>query len=206
MSPSNPHLFPTTRRTVLSRVRRQDPTGWEDFCQAYTGPALRLLSHLGLSKEDAQDTWQEILYRAQSDTLWGYDADRGRFRPFLVRCLRNLCRDQQRRHGAQKRGAHLTESADAPREPGDRHGPSRWEELAAEELDHARQRRRAIAHALFELLGGYPDAAEREMYEAWLSGHTDKEIAASRKLTPAQVAYVRQKLDDYLAKRWSNEL
>lgn len=77
----------------------------EQLCSAYWYPLYAYLRRSGKSVEDAQDLTQGFFAQLLSGArLSALDADRGSFRSFLLRSLKNYMISEWRRENARKRG------------------------------------------------------------------------------------------------------
>jgi RNA polymerase sigma-70 factor (ECF subfamily) len=78
-----------------------------DLCGAYWPPLYSYLRRRGYSAEDAQDLTQSYFSRLlEKGFLDHADAQRGRFRSFLLTSLKNFVANEWHREHAQKRGGH----------------------------------------------------------------------------------------------------
>jgi RNA polymerase sigma-70 factor (ECF subfamily) len=80
----------------------------EDLCRVYWYPLYASIRREGCSAADAEDLTQEFLARllARGD-LGRVDPAKGRFRSFLLACLRHFLSDQRDRARALKRGGGM---------------------------------------------------------------------------------------------------
>lgn len=193
--------FPTTRPSMLAKMRQGDDAAWIEFDAAYTRPALGFLSgHLGMSVEDTEDLWQEVLLKLYRN-LSKYDAAKGRFRSFLLQAAIWMFRDRMRGDRAMKRDRRLTESLDAPESPGDPVGPTRIETWIDEDARRAAASLESLWGRIEELLRNYPHDAERRVYVDWLQdggGSTEEAFARARGLKTHQFRYLRSKVEEFL--------
>ena len=83
---------PTTRPSLLLRLRdRQDHEAWLEFVALYEPVAYRLLRRHGLQDADARELVQDLfLAVSRSIDRWEADRERGSFRGWLRRVIRNL--------------------------------------------------------------------------------------------------------------------
>jgi RNA polymerase sigma-70 factor (ECF subfamily) len=111
--PSNPTFFATTRWTLIRDAARGGDTAAVDALGAlfltYWPPLYRYARRQGKSAPDAealvQGFFAELL---QQDGLRLADRDRGRFRMFLLGCLKNHMAGEWQREHRQKRGGFAT--------------------------------------------------------------------------------------------------
>jgi RNA polymerase sigma factor (sigma-70 family) len=86
---------PTTQASLLVRLGdAADAPAWGQFVDLYAPPVFACARRHGLQDADAADVTQDVL-RAVHGAFrrGGYDADRGRFRPWLFTVVRNKLRD-----------------------------------------------------------------------------------------------------------------
>lgn len=75
------------------------------LCDAYRGPLIKWLLARGLKPHDAEDIVQGLFMRLlRRDFLVDVSKEKGRFRTFLLTCLRNYINDLHGRGAAAKRG------------------------------------------------------------------------------------------------------
>lgn len=81
----------------------------ETLCRLYWPPLYAFALRRGASVADAQDLTQEFFtYLLQSDFLGNADADRGRFRTFLLTVFERFAASEWRKESAAKRGGGVT--------------------------------------------------------------------------------------------------
>jgi len=165
--------FPTTR---WSRVRAAGDSAangrdaFADLCSDYWPPVFAYLRRRGFSESDAQDLTQGFfLHLLERRTARRADAQRGKFRSFLLGALRNYVANEAEHAGRQKRGGDREIfSLDDPRcgfaEPACESDADRlFEENWAQEVMHraltrlrekfAAENRAELFHALEGFLG-----------------------------------------------------
>ncbi len=101
--------FPTTRwtliRQAISTPTPESRQALESLCQQYAGPVLAFVRHRVSSVEKAEDVAQGFFaHLLESELLDRADAERGRFRTFLLHALRGYMADVHDFETAQKRG------------------------------------------------------------------------------------------------------
>jgi len=102
--------FAKTRWTVvLAAGRRATPQAemaLEELCRTYWYPLYAHVRRLGHSKEDAEDLTQSFFARfLQKNYLEKLDAERGKFRAFLLASLKHFLANEWDRASRQKRGS-----------------------------------------------------------------------------------------------------
>lgn len=81
----------------------------EDLCRRYWYPLYAWLRRDGLEHEDAQDAVQQFLLELiEYRRLDSADPQRGRFRTFLLTCLKNFAHNRRRAELALKRGGGVS--------------------------------------------------------------------------------------------------
>jgi RNA polymerase sigma-70 factor (ECF subfamily) len=171
--PIDSTLFPTTR---WSRVRAAGESvadgrdAFEELCRDYWKPLFAYLHRRGFSQSDAEDLTQGFfLHLLEHHTTRRAEAERGRFRSFLLGALKNYLANEAERAGRQKRGGDCEIfSLDDPRlafpEPSCESEAKRLyeESWAQEAMHHALERLRAKFAGrteLFDALEGFLDGA-----------------------------------------------
>jgi RNA polymerase sigma factor (sigma-70 family) len=77
----------------------------ENLCRTYWFPLYAFARRQGNSPQDAEDLTQEFFSKLlEKNSLARADPDRGKFRTFLLRSLRNFLINEWKRVGRIKRG------------------------------------------------------------------------------------------------------
>jgi len=102
--------FAATRWTLV--LAAGEATGQaaalEELCQAYWQPIYAYIRHCGHPTAEAEDLTQGFFARLiEHSDLSAADPSRGRFRAFLMVCLRNFMANQHDREMAVKRGGRI---------------------------------------------------------------------------------------------------
>jgi RNA polymerase sigma-70 factor (ECF subfamily) len=116
--PSNPtttapgDIFATTHWTVvLAAGRRADPqaeNALEELCLTYWFPLYAYIRRRGHTKEDAEDLTQAFFVRfLEKNYLTTLSSERGRFRAFLLACLKHFLANEMDKAQTQRRGGGL---------------------------------------------------------------------------------------------------
>lgn len=108
-APKAEDVFVTTRWTVvLSAGRKSSPQSDRalgELCQMYWFPLYAYVRRRGYSKEDAEDLTQAFFERfLGKNYLEGLNAERGKFRAFLLASLKHFLANEWDRSQRQKRG------------------------------------------------------------------------------------------------------
>jgi RNA polymerase sigma-70 factor (ECF subfamily) len=104
--------FTTTHWSVVLAAGHSSVPGaqeaLEKLCHTYWFPLYAFARRQGNSPEDAQDLTQEFFSRLlEKNYLAKADPDRGKFRTFLLRSLKNFLVNEWKRAGRLKRGGDL---------------------------------------------------------------------------------------------------
>ncbi len=102
-------VFPATRWTLITTAAQQDSAAAEEalneLCRAYWYPLYAFVRHQGHSPDEAQDLTQEFFTRfLEKRYIAAADPARGRFRSFVLSCMKHFLCDAHDRSRAQKRG------------------------------------------------------------------------------------------------------
>jgi RNA polymerase sigma-70 factor (ECF subfamily) len=106
---SQPALFVTTRWTIIQAAGCEDSPvaarALEELCRTYWYPLYAFVRRQGFIKEDAEDLVQSFFLRIlDKKYLQGVSSDKGKFRSFLLACLKHFLANEWDRAGRQKRG------------------------------------------------------------------------------------------------------
>jgi len=119
-NPSHPtaheDIFATTHWTVVLAAGRQATPeagrALEELCRTYWFPLYAYIRRRGYAKADAEDLTQAFFARLLAkNALAHLDAEKGRFRAFLLAAVKHFLANERDRARAQKRGggaAHLS--------------------------------------------------------------------------------------------------
>lgn len=108
-----PREFHTTRWSLISRMRAADDvadsqTALGELCQRSWFPIYAFVRRTGMSAADAEDTTQGFFqYLLTHELMAQARRDRGRFRSYLLGCLKHFLGNQWQKQQAQRRGGHL---------------------------------------------------------------------------------------------------
>lgn len=121
---------PITRPSLLLRLRDVEDSGaWREFVQLYTPLVFVHCTRHGLQEADAADVAQEVMrVAAQAMPEFQYDAQRGRFRGWLLQTARHrLHKFFASQHRAPQPVSETTIERLLEQEPGAEE-QARWEE------------------------------------------------------------------------------
>jgi RNA polymerase sigma factor (sigma-70 family) len=104
-------LFATTHWSVVLAAGQSADTeasaALERLCRTYWYPLYAYVRRRGFSHEDAQDLTQAFFaHLLRKDFLDGVGPEKGRFRSFLLACLKHFLVDEWKRAGTAKRGGN----------------------------------------------------------------------------------------------------
>jgi len=191
--------FHTTHWTVVLAAREKDGTvareALASLCSTYWYPLYAFIRRTGVAPHDAEDLTQEFLCRfVERQALGGVHPEAGKFRSFLLACLKNFLANERERARAQRRGGGRPliplDSADAQArfaaEPADPRTPEalferRWAFAVLERTMTELRREYFVSGKgnLFEALKGFLPGGE--------AGSTRAEVAAERGVSPGAV-------------------
>lgn len=108
MFASRDGAFPATRWSIVlgAGVTCQDRNqALETLCRSYWYPLYAYLRRTGKSEEDAKDLTQGFFVRfLNREDFKRADQEKGRFRSYLLKSLKNYVANEYRKENAQKRG------------------------------------------------------------------------------------------------------
>ena len=104
--------FEPTRWTIILRARQDGAPGaaeaLENFARTYWPPIYRFIRWQGYKRDDAHDLTQGFYAHFLEKQLLNAVGERtGRFRNYLLTCLKHFLSDERDRAQALKRGGHL---------------------------------------------------------------------------------------------------
>ena len=102
-------LFATTHWSVVLATANQDSAqagaALEQLCRTYWYPLYCYVRRCGYGREDAQDLTQAFFaHLLRKDFLSGVGPEKGRFRAFLLACLKHFLTDEWEKARTVKRG------------------------------------------------------------------------------------------------------
>jgi RNA polymerase sigma-70 factor (ECF subfamily) len=105
--------FLTTQWSVILAAGSPEspdaPAALAALCQAYWFPLYSFVRRQGFDADRAEDLTQEFFARlVEKDFLKSVDRDKGKFRSFLLACLRHFLANERDRPRTQKRGSGRT--------------------------------------------------------------------------------------------------
>src|SRR5205814_5908950 len=108
-SPATSRGFHTTHWTIILAAREKDGTvareALASLCSTYWYPLYAFTRRQGSSPHEAEDLTQEFFFRfLQRHALGSVQPAAGKFRSFLLVCLKNFLANERERAHAQRRG------------------------------------------------------------------------------------------------------
>jgi RNA polymerase sigma factor (sigma-70 family) len=105
--------FEPTQWTIILKAGDENAPGAQDalekFAQIYWSPLYRFIRYEGYTRHDAQDLTQAFYHHFLEKRLIQHVKEkRGKFRSFLLTCLKHFLSDQRDRDAALKRGRGKT--------------------------------------------------------------------------------------------------
>ncbi len=180
--------LPSTRTSLLTRLRDPaDQAAWRDFEHRYRELMVRYCQTRGLQRADAEDVVQALLAGlARSLPKFDYDPARGRFRGYLLQCVRNgLAKWKSCPEHLNRRLG----STEAPKIADD--GPTPDEAEAWEQEWIAHHYRMAL-----ETVRRTLEPRDVDIFDRSIAGAKAAELAAELGMTPDAVHKVRQRVRD----------
>ena len=183
----------TTQPSLLLRLcNATDHAAWDEFDRTYGEMIVRYASQRGMQRSDAEDVRQLVLMSiSRVMKHFRYAPERGKFRHYLGRVVRNAIIQYARRPTARHEVALSDEHL----------------EWAASELsvdaadDDAAWESEWIRHHLrmaMEVVKRSTDPRHVEVLELFLAGKTAAEIAEATGMTAAAVNKIKQRMRDRL--------
>jgi RNA polymerase sigma factor (sigma-70 family) len=144
-------MTPTTRSSLLERLRRDDAGAWQEFSDFYRPFLTRLAQRLGVAGHDVEEAVQAVVvdfYGVHKE--FAYDRNKGRFRAYLQKMLFNRLRKMRRQ--AQRAGT----AAERLPERGEEAWQRRWDEeyrdhVFRQALVRVRQEVEPLTYQAFQL-------------------------------------------------------
>ena len=190
--------FHTTHWTVVLAAREKDGTvareALANLCSAYWYPLYAFIRRQGSSPHEAEDLTQEFFFRfLERHSLGSVQPALGKFRSFLLACLKNFLANERERANAQCRGGGQPlvplDSGDAETryslEPADRRTPEavferRWAFAVLERTMHDLRQEYSTGEKreLFEELQGFLPGGQGSVSRAELAAKRGVSVGA----------------------------
>ena|SRR5438477_1765082 len=168
--PAKAESFSTTHWSVVLAAG-QDLTplsqaAVERLCSTYWYPLYAYVRRLGYDVEDAEDLTQGFFARLlEKNYVAQADRQKGRFRSFLLACLRHFVADQQDCARALKRGGRCTFIPLETQSAEDRYRQEPIDEMSAEKIFERRWALTLLELAETRLRQEYVAAVKTRLYE-----------------------------------------
>src|SRR5258708_249384 len=111
---TGPSMFHTTHWTVVMAARQEDDgkvaqEALASLCSTYWYPLYAFIRRQGSSPHEAEDLTQEFFFRfLERHGLANVKPAAGKFRSFLLACLKHFLANERERARAQRRGGGQT--------------------------------------------------------------------------------------------------
>lgn len=177
--------FPTTHWSVVLDAGHHSspdaPTALERLCRAYWYPLYAYLRRCGHSEQDAQDLVQSF-FASLIERNWVDAADpaKGRFRSFLLICLKRFVSTRKQRENAQKRGGMNVVISLDDEDAARRYAMERVEDLAPEMVFDRRWALTLLEKAWDELRVECEATGKRALFDQLRSVQADETQQASQ--------------------------
>jgi RNA polymerase sigma factor (sigma-70 family) len=147
------------------------------LCEAYWYPVYAFLRRRGFERDRAKDLTQELfLQLIEKRSFEVADKERGRFRSFLLACLRHLLSHEYKREHAVKRGGEYTFVPLDEVMAESRYGDEPADDLSPEKLFERRWALTLLDQAMEDLKNEYVESGRSEQFEAlhpFITGASD---------------------------------
>ena len=168
--PAKAEVFSTTHWSVVLAagqcLRPDAKAAVERLCCTYWYPLYAYIRRLGYDVADAEDLTQSFFARLlEKNYLAQVDRQKGRFRSFLLACLRHFLSDQQDHAKAVKRGGRCTFIPLETQSAEERHRQEPMDEMTAEKIFERRWALTLLAFAEDRLRQEYEAAGKAPLYE-----------------------------------------
>src|SRR5439155_16945951 len=162
--------FTTTHWSVVLLAGQADSPqageALEKLCRTYWYPLYVYVRRQGKSPEDAQDLTQDFFSRLLEKNYFAKaDPERGRFRTFLLRSMKNFLVNEWKRAGRLKRGGDLTFLSFDANVAEDRYAAEPANESNPDAVYEQRWAVTLIEHVLATLRRDYSAADKARLFE-----------------------------------------
>ena len=181
---NEPHA---TRRSLIVKLRdAADEAAWTEFVTLYEPLVYRLARCKGLQDADARDLCQDV-FRAVSQSIEGWDPDRGSFRGWLSRIARNLLINFLTRSPNRTRGSGATSVQDLLE---DQPVPDPW----ATAFFEAEYQKRLFQWAAELVKDEFAPATWNAFWQTAVEGHSPRDAAAVLGISVGAVYIARSRV------------
>src|SRR5437762_5780881 len=169
-APTSAMGFHTTHWTLILEARdQQGPTAGaalESLCGTYWYPLYAFIRRQGASPHEAEDLTQEFFHRfLERNGLASVQPSAGKFRSFLLACLKNFLANERERAHAQRRGGGQPL---VPLDAGDaetRYSLEPADSRTPEEVFERRWAFAVLGRTMHDLRQEYSTGEKRELFE-----------------------------------------
>ena len=177
--------FESTHPSLLSRVRDPANAGaWREFESRYGSLILGYCRRLGLQLTDAEDVRQVVMTDlSKALPKFEFEPQRGKFRTYLYRVVRNAVSKHFRRHATSDQALDSTVLAKTPGE-NESDTDEKWEQVWI--LHHYRM--------AMEVLRTTYDAKSLQVFDQLVAGRAIGDIAGGFDMTPEAVRKIKQRV------------
>jgi RNA polymerase sigma-70 factor (ECF subfamily) len=184
----DPHPSTETSRTLLERVRADEPAAWDRLVGLYAPLVYRWCRRSGLPDQEIPDVFQDV-FQSVAANLGSFRREHpgDTFRGWLRTITRNKVHDHFRRSGHEPGGAGGTEArlyfaqiADT-RPEGD-------------DSDEGRTDRGLFARALELIRGEFEERTWRAFWLTAVEGHTPADVASDLGMSPGAIRVAKSRV------------
>ena len=147
------------------------------LCEAYWYPVYAFLRRRGYDRDRAKDLTQELFAQLiEKRSFEVADKERGRFRSFLLACLRHLLSHEYKKEHAVKRGGEYTFVPLDDVLAENRYGTEPADDMSPEKLFERRWALTLLDQAMEDLKREYVDSGRSQQFEAlypFITGASD---------------------------------
>ena len=191
--------FHTTHWTIVLAAREKDGTvareALASLCSTYWYPLYAFIRRQGSSPHQAEDLTQEFFFRfLERHSLGSVQPDGGKFRSFLLACLKNFLSNERERARAQRRGGGQSLVPLSGSDAETRYSLEPADQRAPEAVFDRRWAFAVLERTMTELRHEYATAGKSELFEAFQSflpggrGDTSRaDLAAKRGVSPGAI-------------------
>ena len=163
--------FQNTRWSLVLAAAQPDSTearaALASLCESYWYPVYAFLRRRGYDRDKAKDLTQELFAQLiEKRTFEVAEKERGRFRCFLLACLRHLLSHEYKQDHAVKRGGEFTFVSLDEVLAENRYGAEPIDEMSPEKLFERRWAMTLLDQAMTELKHEYTGSGRSELFES----------------------------------------
>lgn len=193
LTPSSSASSSGTSRSLLARVRAEDPSAWDRLVTLYAPLVFQWCRRAHLQHHDVEDVFQEV-FRAVLSHVGEFRKEKpgDTFRGWLFTITRNKIRDHFRRAGREPQGEGGTE---AMHRFSRIEAPGRDEPESGVESGSSGGAQRCLFRRALELIRGeFREQTWRAFWSTAVEGHSAADVAADLGMTPGAVRVARSRV------------